>query len=160
MRELAKTEIDGITYQTVQFEVKKSLRVITKVARKLGKPMVELLTKMGGKKLSDFLEEDVGKMGPALAGVLQDLGDDEVYDLSKDICSDVIATQSGTTVGGQLIEQKFDMHFKGPGGLMRLIKVCKWALEVNYGDFFSAVTELSGNSDQVVSGPKTSTRVR
>jgi hypothetical protein len=158
MRDLSKQEIDGYKYECLQFEPKKSLRIMTRLMRHLGAPLTAIMENWDSQK--SLKEQDVGSLGlgEAFTALFSKLGDDEVYELCKDICSDVIAV--GGAFGGKLGDEgKFDLHFKGPSGILRMIKVCKWALEVNYGDFIAAAVGSAGALAEV-SGDRTSTRVR
>lgn len=156
-RELARLELNERTYECLQFDVKKSLRILSKIGRRVGKP-IALMVESYDPKSGGLLEQDFSKLniGVAVEEMLKDLGDDEAYELAKEICSSVIA-QSTHEVGGAL-SQNFDEHFRS-AGLKQLFHVCKWALEVNYGNFLGAAAEFGGQR-KAVQSEKSSTRVR
>lgn len=144
-RETKTREIDGQKYECLQFDVKKSLRVLTKLSKHLGAPISSLLKNYDDKKT--FLDQDLKNLniGEAIEAMMGNVGDDEVYDLCKDICSDMIAVGTAGVPGiGLLRENIFDQHFKGEDGLMRLFKVVKFALEANYGNFLSKIAAGGG----------------
>lgn len=161
MRKEEKREIDGVEYSCVQFNVKKSLRVLTKLGKRLGKPIASVFDKIDPqKRLEDQKLAELG-LGEALDQIFMNMEDDELYVLAKDICSDVIARQTETRPGGQLKDDRFDTHFTGADAIQRLFKVCKFALEVNYGDFLSAVAGDAGlRAAGEVRSRNSSTRVR
>ena len=161
MRQPATTTINGVEYSCTQFDVKKSLRILTKLGKRVGKPLAGLISNVDDSK--DLLSQDIKKINVAGAveGLFSDMEEDELYNLCQDVCSSVIAKQTENTIGGKLEGDNFNMHFKGGSGLLVLFKVCKWALEVNYGDFLSAVVgSVSSRNPAGVVEPGSSTQVR
>lgn len=138
-------EIDGTKYECTQFPIKKALRILTRLSKHLGAPLSALLKEYESEK--GILDQDLAKLdvGGAIEAMMGRVGDDEVYDLFKDICSDVIAVGTPNTPGvGLLTDDTFDQHFKGETGLLRLFKVVKFALEANYGNFLSKIVSEGG----------------
>lgn len=157
-RELASKEIDGQKYECTQFDIRKSLKVMTRLGKHIGGPLGALIAKYDKEK--GLLDTDVVALGVADAArqLFMSMDDDSVYELCKLICESVIAV--GGPVGGQLLGEKFDMHFKGPTSLVRLYNVVWWALEVNYGDFIGAVKGGAGLQISQEAQAQTSTRVK
>lgn len=142
MKDTKDITIDGYKYTCTQFDVRKSLSVLTRVAKVIGEPLGSILARLEpGKKAT---EQDIGKLmiGEALGQLTRSLGEDEAYELFKDICRNVVVTVPAGQVGGQLKDDTFDLHFRGKGGLIRLFKVVKFALEVNYENFLQDLVGL------------------
>lgn len=152
-REKKTKQIDGVTYECLQFDVKKSLRILTRLSKHLGGPISMLLKNYDGKR--DLLEQDLSALdiGGAVQTMMGSLGDDELYDLSRQICEDVIAEGHG-----QLKDSIFDAHFKGMDGIPKLFRVVAFALEVNYGNFLSKIA--AGGGVTRVNLASTSTRAQ
>lgn len=163
MRKEEIREIDGVEYTCYQFDIRKSLRILTLLSKRIGGPLSDVMESLDPKKkLQDQDLKTLG-LGAVLEKVFGSIESDELYLLAKDICTDVKAKQTETLTGGLLRNENFDMHFSGSQSIIRLFKVCKFSLEVNYGDFLSAVAGgagLQAAGEMAVKSPNSSTRVR
>jgi hypothetical protein len=165
MRETVEKAIDGELYLFQQFNTTTSLKVLAKLTRLLGEPLILALGALGIKppppapkldanglpppaatvvetpKLIDR-EFDGSAMAKAVTALVERLDEDEVALLVKKLASE------GVTCGGQPIV--FDEHYAGNFG--RLFKVLGVALEVQYGNFLGAVSAKAKAAAAAVAG--------
>ena len=149
--------IDGVEYTFTKYPLKKSMRMLTKVTKVLGQPVVEILgAKEGIESLMDK-EIDTEAVGKSLAAMATQFEGDDLYDLIKDICTCVIAKEteiSGDKVVGGQLDKNFDLHFAKR--MTAMFMVTAQALKHNYQDFF---VELLAKSGVVKAGIKDTTQV-
>jgi len=138
-REMKTKTIDKQEYACTQFPPQKSLRILTKITRYIGEPLAVLLDSDRG--LEDVMERDVSDLniGEAIMKFGKNLGDDDLYNLCKDVCESVLVDMT------QIKDNTFDQHFTGPQGLKKMFQVTAFALEVNYGDFLGGAVANLGN---------------
>ena len=139
MQEAREKTIDTVHYTVTQFPPRKSMRILSKIVKIAGGPLSALLSSSDG---TLDKEVDPKLIGEAVMILAQNLGDDDLYDLFKEICDSVIAklpNGSKLAGGGLLKDDKFDGHFSDPQALSRMFKVVIFALEVNYKDFLSGL---------------------
>lgn len=132
-RELIKKIIDGSEYEFQQFGAKQSLKLLTRVLKIIGEPMALSVEAFEGE--GKLLDRKISGKGLALAAkaLTERLDQDEVVDLLTQFCSHPACLCDGKQV-------EFNTHYEGRLG--HLFKVFQAALEVQYQDFFGALSEL------------------
>lgn len=139
--ELIKRTIGGDEYEFEQFGAKQSLRVLMRLSKLVGKPLMlsmGAIKKDGEKK---FNEAALAEAAKALFDGMDENGTLELIEMltaEKVLCN-------GKTI-------KFDTHY-APPNLNKLFEVLLTALDVQYGNFLE---ELIGSLD-LPKKPETST---
>ena len=133
MRELASKEIDGLEYQFEQFGAKKSLKILFRLSKQIGKPLSLLVGSMSGEKDKKLLDRDIklDMIAVAIDSLMSNLDSDEVITLMQDLAGDHACICDGKKIN-------FDSHYEGR--LPHLFKVLWAAIEVQYGNFFDALS--------------------
>lgn len=133
--------IDGMDVSVTQLPARKGL----KLAGKLGRVIAPVLSHIGNVKL----DSDLTALAPALTALFSNL-DDRDYDvlLLEILCMTAVVTQG---VRHELTSlEKIDFVFGGD--MPKLVRVCAYALEVNFGDFIAG--GLSASSAPVLQAVK------
>lgn len=148
-REIVTKKIGGVEYIATQFPPRKSLKVLTRLTRVIGQPLMKLMNSVDGEK--GILDQDVSKLdiGGAISALGNALGDDDLYEIAVEVCECVTAD------GVQLIGDKLDVHFTGK--LDDMFKVVAFAVEVNYQNFLGDLVAKAGNLAPATNDPSTST---
>lgn len=126
--------IDGHEYLFTKFGAKQSMKYLGKVLKLVGEPIAMATgaaTKDGGKSLFES-DMDFEMLGKAIGTLCEKFDDEEVQKLIIDISSFPNVLCDGVKV-------EFDSHYAGKLDL--LFKVVRAALEVQYGNFFGALTD-------------------
>ncbi len=147
--ELEKKVINGITYECTQFPCRKSIKILSELAKIVGGPLAMMMGADDLKSIKDgnFSAKNERLLTDAVQLLIKDLDDDRIFSIILSILEGVIATESKELglAGGTLKDQtSVDMHFKGGKGLARLFKVIVFALQTNYQDFLAEITEMVG----------------
>lgn len=133
MTELKKKIIDGDQYEFTQFGAKKSLRILMKLSKIVGKPLAIAATMAKGP--GSILDKEVNPdlIGEAVGALTEKLDEDEVLDLLEELSS-----RDTVLCNGKKID--FNSHYENR--LDHLFKVVAAALEVQYGNFLGAFNVL------------------
>jgi hypothetical protein len=151
MIEATEKEIGGVVYRTTKIPAMRATKLQNRLARVLGPGLAQiagaLLSGMpsGSLRLEnlDLSRVDYEMVGGAVAGVFSELDDATTEALIRELLSTTcyvddrgnprpIFPTSGT--------KEFDAHFAD--ALPRIWQVVGWNVGVNYGGFFSAVSDL------------------
>lgn len=118
--------IDGMDVSVTQLPARKGL----KLAGKLGRIIAPVLSHINGVSL----DSDLTALAPALTALFSNL-EDRDYDtlLLEILCMTAVVTQGHRHELTSL--EKIDFVFGGD--MPKLVKVCAYALEVNFGDFIA-----------------------
>lgn len=144
MREIQKKEIDGVSYGLYPLNPFKSLPILTRLLKILGPTILKLIVgNTGGEKksISKVMEQNVD-------GLLADLADNADRMLEKIGEDEIEKMMSKMLVNGLFFadDQKvmnLNTHF-GNHGVFHLLKVFKFALEVNFKDFLPESAGIQG----------------
>ena len=139
-RETVKKIIGGNEYEFSQYGAKHALRTLLRLGKVMGRPFALGVAAVGEKPTNSTSFFDRGIKGEVLAQALEALTNgttDEIMDLCTELSSrDVLCN-------GRQID--FNSHYEGNLGLM--FKVVAAALEVQYGNFFSGLKDLSATTE-------------
>lgn len=130
--------IDGLEVTTAQLPV---MRASALMAR-LGRVFTPALTKIGS--LADLtLSDDVSALAPALMALFEQLDGGEAQALIRESLAGTSVIQDGKQIPLSS-EEAINLVFTGR--LRTMLLVMKFALEVNYADFFDvgALAKLKG----------------
>ena len=132
MRELIEKTVDGEVYSFSQFGAKKSLRMLIKISKIVGKPLsLAFASAEGPGKLSDKTVNP-NTLAQAVEALMERMDEDEVISILESLTSGDACLCNGKKVD-------FNGHYEG--NLSHMFKVLKAALEVQYGNFFDALSE-------------------
>lgn len=137
--ELISKEIDGKTYEFSQFGAKLGVRTLIKISKIVGKPMGiafgSIETGDGKQKPSSLLDMsyDKGMLAAAIEALTERMDESEIEELL------ILLTSTTCLCDGAKID--FNGHYAGKYG--HLFKVLRAALEVQYGNFFDALSDLA-----------------
>lgn len=130
MSERIVKTIDGDEYSFEKFGAKKSLKILVRLSKMIGKPISLLVgsikSEKGTKVLDSEIKTDV--LALAIEAMADNLDSDEVISLMEELAANSILCNDKIV--------KFDSHYEGK--LPHLFKVLAAALEVQYGNFFDA----------------------
>lgn len=131
--ELIKKTIDGHDYEFSIFGAKKSIKVLVRLSKILGKPFGLLMGSFKGPGKMLEREVDTDLMSLAFSALTDNLDSDEVIDILETlVAGDYILCDGKKVI--------FDTHYEGR--LDHLMKVVMIALEVQYGNFSGAISAL------------------
>lgn len=131
-RETIQKVIDGKNYEFSQYGAKQGLKMLLRLSKIIGEPLAMGMSAFygqGGK--TESIKGDV--LGRAVKALMSNAHEDEVLDLCTKFSSEDMLCD------GKKID--FNSHYEGNFGLM--FRVIQAALEVQYGNFFDALAELS-----------------
>lgn len=126
--ELITKQVDEHSYQFEQFGAKEALKVLMRLSKLTGKPFVLALGAYEGKGKP----LNMAAVSEAASLLFQAMDETETLTLFE------LLTAKKVLCDGKNIN--FDTHYEGR--LTHLFKVLQTALEVQYGNFFSAVSEF------------------
>jgi hypothetical protein len=134
--DLAKKEIDGHLYEFEQFGAKKATKLLVRIGRIAGGPLAIVGTQIVGQKDRKGLAEKLNSaevISRVIEALTQKLDENEVLDIIE------------TFTGGDKVlcdgkKISFDHHYQNR--LDHMFRVLWAALEVQYGNFFGALTAL------------------
>lgn len=131
MKQLVSKNIDGSKYEFQQFGASHSLKVLTKLTKICGESITLAMTATKGSGNFFDREFDSDVLGKAVRSLVDKLDEDQVIDLIEELTARHVLCD-----GKQFV---FDAHYEGR--LDHLFKVLGAALEVQYGNFFGALTK-------------------
>lgn len=133
-QEVTKT-IDGVKYTFYQFNPRLGMKVLVKLAKIFGEPLGMIGESVISKGFKNVLASEVKELpvSKMVNSLVTRLDDSEVTELIDNLCDNIICD-------GKNLKEIFDVHFQGE--YLRLFKVVKAALEVQYGNFFAAILGL------------------
>lgn len=138
-RELKSVQIGGEEYEFEQMATKPSLKLLIRISKIVGKPLVTIAgSVLGGDKLLDT-ELKPGMLAAAAESLFNGMDAEEVIQ--------IIETLTATTVLCDGKKVDFNLHYEGR--LEVLFKVLSTALEVQYGNFFGAILAINGVKKKV-----------
>ncbi len=128
---LAEREIDGKNYAFQKFGAEKATVILIKLTKMVGKPIAMAIAaiKGDGKLLDRDMNLDI--LGEAVQALTGALDEKEAMSLIKDL------TANGNVLCDGVKVSSFDKHYEGQ--LDHMFKVLAAALEVQYGNFYSAI---------------------
>jgi hypothetical protein len=129
---LYEADIDGEKYEFEKWGAEDALDVLIDISQMVGKPLGMAIATMLGK---EGLEKDVdpNMVGSVFESLFQNCNKANTKPLIKKLCSEKVMC------GGKKIS--FDKHYEDR--LMHCFKVVKANLEVQYGNFFGELLELT-----------------
>ena len=160
MRTSDKRTIDGLEFTTTMLPARRASRLGARLLRLAG----PVLKKLGGIKMGD----DVGQLIPALFVLFESVSDDELESLQAEI---LCGTSVKMSLPGEKKPRNVDMvdgdmiDLVFTGRLATMYKAMKFAVEVNFSDFFdvlrnaaakrkgSAAPETPGSSETPEASP-------
>lgn len=128
MRKSETKEIEGLKLTVSQLPPRKGFRLATKLFKFVAPALAEMKPDQ---------EIDLGKMMPALTGMLQELDEDELESIMMQVFATayVIREIDGKPCKFELNDgAKVDAAFDGK--LAAMFQSIMFAIEVNFGDFF------------------------
>lgn len=139
MRELVNKKIDGIEYNFGQFGANKSLKLLVRLSKIAGEPLALAFASAEG--TGSLLEKKINPamLGNAVKVLFDKLDETDALELIQGLTS-----KDSCLCEGKQID--FNLHYEGR--LPHMFKVLYAALEVQYGNFFDALTDLSAMSKQ------------
>lgn len=148
MLELAKKEIDGHVYEFEQFGAKKATKLLVRIARIAGQPMAIAGAEIA--KSKDGVAErlnSVSLITSIVGSLTEKLDENEVLDLIESF----VANEKVLCDGKKIV---FDTHYQQR--LDHMFRVLWAALEVQYGNFFGALSAFLPSARPPVSnrGPQ------
>lgn len=126
--------LDGEDYKIIMFPAEQGLKVLTKLVKIVGEPMMEL-AKMQQDKTAMY-----DHLASAIRSLALKLDDDNVVSLCKTLCSCVIKGGDGSMT----LDRKFNLHFQGRLGHM--FKLLVEVVNHNYADFLDVLALQSAGS--------------
>lgn len=132
---LTARNIDGAVYEFSKFGAKQSLQIFFKLANIVGEPMAVAFGAVDGTATTKLLDRDlnVASMGKAIQALTARLDSPDTLILIEKLTSTPALLCDGKPV-------LFDKHYEGR--LDHLMKVLQAALEVQYGNFFDALSSF------------------
>lgn len=127
-----RREIDGIALVSTQLPAMRSFRLLARLGRALA-PAVGALRGV-------TLGMDATVLAPAIAAIFEHLGPDEAVTLALAALQSTVAIVDGKQVE-LTSETLLDIAFNGKP--LALLGAVRFALEVNFADFFSAAAAAS-----------------
>jgi hypothetical protein len=150
MQHSKQVEIGGYTYQLVHFPATKSYKLQRKLLKKFGSAISGAFSLL--KDTGNPLDQDVEKMGPVVASLFFELGDDDADQLISDLLGGVRFMQGETLID---LKPMFDVHFQGRTSAIWMLLFEQ--LKFQYQDFTDTLAGLSASlSARVQSAQKTS----
>ena len=125
--------IDGLRFAVTQLPAMKAFRTLNRIGRALGPALAKGLGALKG-KLGDA---SVEALGGAATELFARLSDDELEALTRELLT-------FCTVDGKPLMPQFDLVMQGRMGT--LLKLLRFAFEVNYGDFFAGARGLAAQA--------------
>lgn len=123
--------IDGSVYVVTQLPAMRAFKTLNRLGRTIGPAVAKLM----GAGSTDFMELDAAFLGSAVEALFERLSDDDLQAITE-------ALLYNTTVDKAPLN--FDLEFAGR--MDTLLKVLKFAFEVNYGSFFDGLRKLASQA--------------
>lgn len=150
MRTSDKRTIDGLEFTTTMLPARRASRLGARLLRLAG----PVLRRLGGIKMGD----DVGELIPALFVIFETISDDELESLQAEIlCGTSVKmklpgdkqARNVDMVDGDMIDLIFT------GRLATMYKAMKFAVEVNFSDFFDVLRSAAAKKKAAAPAPAT-----
>lgn len=145
MRKPHEKEIDGVEYLMYEMNPFKSSALLARLLKLLGKPVSKFIQGIDKKEGQSIMEADFNQemIGLAIEELSTRLHEKEVEKLMKDLLVKDLITYKDSEAGMEEHKKilNVESHF-GKYTLLHLFKVVKFALEVNFEDFFGGLAEL------------------
>lgn len=143
MMETRETKIGGFDVRCTQHRARAAARLLAKVGRCVAPALARV--KSGSADIKDM---DIGDIGPAIAGLFESLGDDQLDALMIEIFANTTITMPSSQTQGELrvfdLSKPAEIDNAFTGELPLMFACLKFALEVNFGSFFGAKGVLAG----------------
>lgn len=143
MKKSQETTLQGVKFQTTKYNPKRSLRMITKLGRLIGRPLGGALGSLGGTgTLGDMLDGLDGDLfGKALQALFFNLDEADLPAVLEDIFK---GTRIQIEQGGKLIWLSIDIDRDFEDSLMLIYEVAEWVLRFNFENFSDELKERIG----------------
>lgn len=150
-RQTQEKEIDGLRFAVQQLPAMRSMRLLHKLARAIGPGLLKSLSGAGdvsaGVKVADM---DVGDMADGIGMVFDRFSADDLEALIRELFESATVAEGGNTLP---LMPVFDNVMAGRP--TTVLKAVRFALEVNYRDFFGA---LLASAQGLGAGPSSSVK--
>lgn len=134
-------DIDGTVFAVTQLPAMRSMRLMHRLAKAVGPAMLKAV---GGKAVS-LKELDLASVGDAAQMVFETFSENDFEALIRELLEGATVDHEGRTIP---LMPVFDLVLAGKVGT--ILKLLKFALEVNYGSFFAVflgnVGQLAGKA--------------
>jgi len=143
MRKPHEKTIDGTEYLMYEMNPFKSAALLARMLKLLGKPISSIIQGIEKKEGESIMDADFNMdlIGMAIEELSMRLGEKEVDRLFKDLLVKELITYKTEEMDEFKKMSAVEQHF-GKFPLLHLFKVLKFALEVNFEDFFGGLAEL------------------
>lgn len=139
MRESNTREIDGVTFTVQQMPVKRSLKLLHRLARAGVPALLKAIGTADLKSIKTIGDLDLSNMGDAAAMLFDKFSAEDL----DHVMSELLESSTLMHEGKELPTIKaLDIALRGRP--MTLFKALAFALEVNYGDFSAAFLDAAG----------------
>jgi hypothetical protein len=146
-------EIDGMSFTVTQLPATKQFRLQAWLALKVGPGIVKALSGVdlsgGAKSLSKV---DLGEMADGVAMLCDRLSADDFEKLWKELLEGARVKVDGNSV---LLKDVFEVVMVGK--FLTLLKLIRFAMEVNFGSFFDVLRGLTLRAQEVTSSQSPNT---
>lgn len=141
MREQKERTIDGVTIRVQQLPAMRSVKLMHRLGRAIGPAMLQALAGADVKSTKDFANAKInmGAIGDAIGSAFDRFSEDDLERLTRELFETATVTDKGKEFPMMSV---FDNVFAGKPGTV--LKAIKFALEVNYQDFFGVLLESVG----------------
>lgn len=140
--ELISREVDGIEYGFEQFGTRDAIKTLVRISKMMGKPLVLSIGAFKGKDKP----LDLSILANAASILFDTIDEIETLSLVEKLCGGDKVLCAGAKIN-------FDRHYEGR--ILHLFKVLNTALEVQYGNFFDALSAFVGAQNPAVQHPST-----
>lgn len=143
MRKPHERTIDEVEYVMYEMNPFKSSALLTRLLKILGKPIASMISGIDKKEGESIMNANFDEklIGLAVEELSMRLSEKEVEKLMKDLLVKDLITYKTEDMEDFKKITNVESHF-GKFNLLHLFKVVKFALEVNFGDFFGGLAEL------------------
>jgi len=143
MRKPHERTIDDVEYVMYEMNPFKSSALLTRLLKILGKPIASMISGIDKKEGDSIMNANFDEklIGAAVEELSLRLNEKEVEKLMKDLLVKDLITYKTDDMEDFKKISNVESHF-GKFNLLHLFKVVKFALEVNFGDFFGGLAEL------------------
>ena len=143
MRKPHEKTIDGVEYIMYEMNPFKSSALLARMLKLLGKPVASIIRGVNKKEGQSIMEVDFNQemIGMAVEELSTRLNEKEVEKLMKDLIVKDLTTYKTEDMEEFKKITNIENHF-GKFNLLHLFKVVKFALEVNFENFFGGLAEL------------------
>lgn len=143
MRKPHERTIDEVEYVMMEMNPFKSSAILTRLLKILGKPIASMISGIDKKEGESLMNSNFDEklIGAAVEELSTRLNEKDVEKLMKDLLVKDLITYKTEDMEEFKKIANVENHF-GKFGLLHLFKVVKFALEVNFGDFFGGLADL------------------